>query len=184
MSPLIDKNRIYTVEEFMDLPDDDKRYELIDGELKEQTGFTYEHGRLSSRLLYGLFKFLDKQNPVPGEALTNCAFELNSKTVIQPDAAFISSQRVEGVDPNRPFSGGLDIAIEVLSPDDIWGEIVAKVRLYQSYGVTLVWLVDPFTQSILVYRPNQHAQLLLVDDDLSGEDVLPGFTLPVKDLFE
>ncbi|MBN9391487.1 MAG: Uma2 family endonuclease [Chloroflexi bacterium] len=183
MTSLINKNKIYTVEEFVNLPDDNKRYELIDGKLKEQTGFTCDHGRLSTDLLYELIKFLEGPNSVLGEALTNCAFELNSKTVVQPDAAFISAKRLAGIDSSKPFPGGPDLVIEVISSDDIWSELISKIRLYQSYGVTLVWLVDPFDQSVFVYRPNQNAQLLSILDVLSGEDVLPGFTLPVKDLF-
>lgn len=183
MTSLINKNKIYTVEEFMSLPDDNKRYELIDGKLKEQTGFTCDHGRLSTDLLWGLMEFLEGPNAALGEAITNCTFELNPKTAVIPDAAFISAKKLPVADPYKAFPGAPDLAIEVLSPSDIWSEVISKIRLYQSYGVTLVWVVDPFDKSVFVYRPNQPTRLLFAGDDLFGEDVLPGFTMPVKDLF-
>jgi Uma2 family endonuclease len=183
MTTQLHKSKTYTVEEYLNLPDNGKRYELIEGDLIEMPGPNHKHGIITSRLNRIMGNFLASNGQSPDLALTNMAFALSLKTAVNPDVAFIKEERAVGVDLSKPFQGAPDLAIEVLSPTDKWSDVIAKVRLYQSYQVTLVWVVDPFDQSVFVYRPNQLTRLLYAGSDLSGEDVVPGFTLPVKDLF-
>lgn len=183
MTTQLHKAKTYTVEEFMNLPDDGKRYELIEGELIEMPGPNLNHGIITSRLIRALGNFLESQNQSPDLALTNMAFVLAPKTAPLPDVAYISAERMAGIDRSKPFNGSPDLAIEIMSPTDKWSEVISKVRLYQRYQVTLIWVVDPFDQSVFIFRPNQSRRSLFVGDELSGEDVLLGFTLPVKTLF-
>ncbi len=184
MTTQLHKPKTYTVEEFMNLPDDGKRYELIEGELIEMPGSNLNHGIITSRLIRALGNFLESQNQSPDLALTNMAFVLAPKTAPVPDAAFVTAERMVGIDRSKPFNGPPDLAIEIMSPTDKWSEVIKKVRLYQRYQVTLIWVVDPFDMTVFVYRLNPPLRSLLADEELSGEDVLPGFTLPVQALFE
>jgi Uma2 family endonuclease len=187
-----DKTRTYTIEEFMELPDDGKRYELIEGELKEiggdgedkMAGPSYKHGIITSRLMRALGNFLETQGQSPYLALTNMAFELDKKTAPIPDVAYISPDRAIGVDLSKAFPGPPDLAIEVMSPTDKWSEVIDKVRLYQRYATRLVWIIDPFDQSVFVYSLGQARRSLLINEELSGENILPGFKLPVSFLFD
>jgi Uma2 family endonuclease len=76
-----------------------------------------------------------------------------------------------------------DLAVEVVSPNDSESEIQTKVQEYQIAGVPLMWVVYPETQTVTVYRLNSEVEVLGIDDMLSGEDIIPGFTCPVVDIF-
>lgn len=184
MTTQLDKARTYTVEEFMSLPDDGKRYELIEGELKEMPGPNHKHGIITSRLIMALGNFLASQGQSPDLALTNMAFELAKKTAPIPDVAFITAERAAGDDLSKAFSGPPDLAIEIMSPTDKWSEVINKVKLYQRYQTRLIWVVDPFDQGVFVYQLGHPRRTLLAEDELTGEDVIPGFSLAVQALFD
>ena len=183
MTTQLHKAKTYTVEEYMKLPDNGKHYELIEGELIEMPGPNINHGRITNRLSVSLTNYITNSGQNFGEIFSNMAVILSPKTAPLPDVVFIRAEKINKFEGSQVFSGVPDLAIEVISPTDKWSEIIAKVKLYQSYQVTLVWVVDPFDKSVFIYRPDQATRLLFAGDDLSGEEILPGFTLPVKDLF-
>ncbi len=76
-----------------------------------------------------------------------------------------------------------DLAVEVLSPTDTAAEIAEKVSLYLEAGTRLVWVVDPRRRTVAVHTPDRVARTLVVGDTLDGGDVLPGFVLPLAELF-
>lgn len=99
-----------------------------------------------------------------------------------PDVAYISYERQpqpshEAYNPNPP-----DLAVEVLSPSDDQTKMRVKVVNYLRAGV-VVWVVNPDARTVEVYAPGQAARIMDVEGILDGGDVLPGFTLAVKDLF-
>lgn len=99
-----------------------------------------------------------------------------------PDAAFISKVRQPepshaAYNPNPP-----DLAVEVLSPSNTDDEIATKVVNYHLAG-TIVLVVNPDKQYVVVYVPNQKPRVIGTDGVLDGGDLLPGFSLPVKDIF-
>ncbi len=173
--------QLYTVEEFMALPDDSNHYELIEGELGETPGPNLTHGLITTLLILELSKYLTVSSI--GKVLTNMAFQINSKSAPIPDVAFVMSQRFVGVDVSKAFPGAPDLAIEIMSPTDKWSEVAEKVQLYLQAGTTIVWVVDPFDRAVNVYHKGQNRRLLLEDAELDGEDVLPGFKLKVSSLF-
>jgi Uma2 family endonuclease len=75
------------------------------------------------------------------------------------------------------------LAVEVLSPTDRAGEVLAKVHDWLDAGCRAVWLVDPRTGTVTVYRSRSRINVLVLGDKLSGEDVVEGFTLPVAEIF-
>lgn len=101
----------------------------------------------------------------------------------EPDVSFVSIEKVpQRIDEEVPFAP--DLAVEVISKNDDWSQVVARVRQYQAAGVKLVWVVDPYTPAVLVYHPQDAiAKTLGMNDNLDGEDVLPGFSFRVGDLF-
>lgn len=82
------------------------------------------------------------------------------------------------------FDGAPDLAVEVVSPDDTVEEIETKVFEYLAASTRLVWVVNPRTRTITAYRSLKNVRVLTVDDTLDGDDVLSGFAVSVKDIFE
>lgn len=89
--------------------------------------------------------------------------------------------------PKQPLKGFApivpDAVLEVRSPRDSMQKVSAKIERWLAAGVKLAWEIDPDTRTLTVYRTGQPPRLLKIDDTLSGEDVLPGFLLPLTVLF-
>jgi Uma2 family endonuclease len=101
-----------------------------------------------------------------------------------PDVAYVERSRLEGQDPERLIRGVPDLAVEIdlTSAKKPGGQ--ERILEYLEAGVRLVWAIDPRTRTAMVYRPDGSARLLRSEDAFDGEDVLPGFQLPLSDLFE
>ena len=157
--------------------------ELIDGTLVEKPAGE-EESFLGSWLGTLLNQFVVPRNLgiVTGE---QGFYELPSGPVRGPDVAFTSWDRL----PGRRRSGqpiprqAPDLAVEVLSPSNTRGEMARKRDEYFRAGVRLVWEVDPRARAVRVYTAADRSEDLAGDQTLTGGDVLPGFTLPLADLF-
>ncbi len=100
----------------------------------------------------------------------------------EPDASFIRRERLPrnlNVDADMPP----DLAIEVVSRTDTFGSVNLKVTQYLTVGVRMVWLINPDLQTVDLYQPDQPSRRYNVGDTLVGDPVIPGFALPVADLF-
>jgi Uma2 family endonuclease len=108
----------------------------------------------------------------------------SSRRVRKPDVSFIASARLEG---GRILRGNCriapDLAVEVISPNDEAEEIEQRVADFMSVGTRLFWIVYPATRSVWVLRADGSAQRLTAQQNLSGEDVVPGFSCPIESLF-
>lgn len=162
--------------------DPEWRYELIRGELVPMPPPPgEEHGAVTSDLAFELTYYV-KQHDL-GQcyaAETRFLVERNPDTVIAPDWAFIRKERLfpkrlQGSVPVVP-----DIVLEVRSPSDRKKDVESKVQLWLSVGVRLVWELNLKTRILTVYRPDQPPRELGIGDTLTGEDVLPGFELPLR----
>src|SRR6478736_5839282 len=116
MTTQLHKAKTYTVEEYMKLPDEGKRYELIEGELVEMPGPSYDHGTITSDLIGALRDFLKSEGQSPRQALTNMAFAIGPKTAVVPDVAYIVAEKAKIIDKSKVFPGSPDLAIEIISP--------------------------------------------------------------------
>jgi Uma2 family endonuclease len=174
--------RLVTAEELERYPDDDYRYELVEGRIIRMSPVGYDHGRVVARAIYLLQQHL--AGDPTGVVLTEVGFKLasNPDTVRAPDVAFIHRRRLP---PTRAgfWHGQPDLAIEVLSPDDRPGEIRAKVTEYLAHGVDAVVIVDPDSQSVAVHRRAEASQTLTGDDVLDLDPVVPGFRCTVSSVF-
>lgn len=174
----------YTPEDLLSMPDRG-RYELIDGQLVERN-MSFEssmvaviiNGRLGQYVLTHRLGWFC--GPDGGLQI----FRDSPNKVRFADGAFISRER----SPLRPTEGHLrtapELVFEVVSPNDGATDVNEKVREYLAAGVLLVWVVYPESRSIDVYRASANNSQLSEADELSGEDVVPGFALPVREIFD
>jgi Uma2 family endonuclease len=104
-------------------------------------------------------------------------------TVLAPDVGFMSKERAAAKASEGFVNGAPDLAIEVVSPSDRYSKIARKVELYLRYGTRLVLVVDADEQTIVRYSPTE-TKIFGINDTLDFGDVLPGFTIQVRDIFE
>lgn len=174
----------YTIEEFAALPDDGKRYELVAGNLVEKLSEDEEHNSAVGNLLGPLW-FYAKQKDLgqvygPSVGIITDSMQ---QTVRTPDASFIVQARVVRTQGFIPVSP--DLAVDVVSPSDLWLDVDDKIEEYKQAGVRLIWVINPYLPSVHVHRIDSNkVQTLGIKDELDGEDVLPGFKLKVSALFE
>jgi len=177
--------KLMTAEELLRLPEDHKRHELVRGELRTMAPGGWEQGGISSVADRSLGTHVEARNL--GRVVTNeTGFLLttNPDTVRAPDVAFVSRERVEAVGNVRGYwPGPPDLAVEVISPNDLYTEVDEKVAEWLEHGTRMVLVVNPRRRTVAVHRPGQPMRTLSEDDVLDGEDVVPGWKLPVRDLF-
>ena len=110
--------------------------------------------------------------------------ERDPDTVRGPDIAFVSRARWDAY-PGKPYLGiAPELCVEILSPSNRPGEIKEKAAEYFAAGARLVWIVDPVKEHVTVYRSLADVHLLTKTEQLEGGDVLPGFQLPLAQLFD
>jgi len=175
--------RITTAEQLLQAPGLG-RSELVRGELIMMTPAGYRHGRLVSRINARLEVFVNQADlgEVAG-AETGFLIARNPDTVRAPDVAFLARDRVAPTPPVGFYDGAPDLAVEVLSPSDRASEVLGKVYDWLDAGCRAVWVVDPETKTVTVYRSRRQIVVLGIAEQLSGEDVVPGFNLSVAEVF-
>ena len=176
--------RLLSIEEFARLPEEPGRMELVRGRVVHEPPAGFEHGEIWLELATRLRTFVRERGL--GTAVgADTGFILAEvpPTVRAPDAAFVSSRRLAAGRPVgfAPFPP--DLAVEVLSPSDTLAGIREKVRDYLAAGSHLVWVVEPRNRQVRVCRTGSDERVLGAGDVLDGEDVVPGFRVPVADLF-
>lgn len=173
-----------TTEEFWRLCGDGRRRELVEGEVSELAPSGARHGQIATKVGWLLKGFVDAQGL--GEvfaAETGFVLQEDPATVRAADAAFVRKERLPDPIPEGFFPGAPDLAVEVISPGDLAQEVERKVEDYLQAGTRLAWLIYPVTQTVMVYRAPKEIRVCTREDELSGEDVLPGFKCPVAELF-
>jgi len=179
------KSRLVTAEEFSDFPDD-CRYDLIRGELVDMPPMPGPaHGDTTVVLtIYAGYYVIENGLGRSFAAETRFTIERNPDTAIAPDWAFVATERLPAVYPARGYLDlAPDLVLEVRSPSDTEREAVAKMQRWMRAGVRLGWELNMNTRVLTVYRPNQEPRTVGIDGVIDGEDVLPGFTLPMRRLF-
>ncbi len=173
---------LITAEQLLEIAGD-RRVELVRGELVEMPAVGLKHIRVVGVLVAWIVSFVtERKLGVAGPEL-GCILSRNPDVVRAPDIAFISAARLGSADPEGFFAGAPDLAVEVISPTDKVSEVQEKIREYLAAGARLVWLVDPRSETVTAYRPNGDAHVYSGNDEVPGEDVLPGFSFRPADLF-
>lgn len=179
------RNRL-SAEDLFKLPDDEHRYELVEGELRRMAPAGGEHGDLAMEIGATLRNHVREHRlGRVFAAETGFILRTDPDTVRAPDVSFVRQPRLPvGGLPTGYFPFAPDLAVEIVSPSDSAEEIQAKVSEYESAGVHQVWVVYPRTRTVVVHEGSGAARTLGVDDILDGDDVVPGFRYPLADLFD
>ena len=182
--PMSEATPLVTAEELQRMGSD-FRYELVEGRLVPMSPIAPLHGTVVAAFIALLRPHVKKHGlgalgPEIGFTLTR-----NPDTVLAPDVGFIRRERI----PTTGFAPGFwqgppDLAVEVLSPDDRASQIRTKVDKYLKAGVLAVVVVDPREQKVSVHRRLAAPVTCSVDDTLDLDDVVPGFTCPVQEIFD
>ena len=177
--------RLLTADDLLAMGSDD-RYELVKGVLVPMSPPPApEHGEIASTIDFLVGSFVrPRRLGRTFAAETGFRLHRNPDTVRAADFAFVARGRItRDMDLSHYIDLAPDLVAEVVSPSDSEAEVLAKVREYLDAGVRLIWLVYPQSKTVVVYRAGGEPILLHERDDLSGEDVLPGFSCSVLDLF-
>lgn len=178
--------KLWTDAEFMALPEDGNRYELVKGELINMGNSGALHGYIAIILSSALFALVSSRKL--GVLLdSSTAFTMKNGNKRSPDIAFFAKERLQGLEelPTGFLEGAPDLVVEILSPGNTIAEIEDKITEYFANGTRLLWVISPSQHYVLVYRSGYEPERLLKSVDfLDGEDVVPGFTFPVADLFQ
>ena len=177
---------LMTAKELLHLPDDEWRYELVEGRRVRMSPIGGRHGRIVMALLPALHRFVDKNHLgeiFPPETGFWISPESEPDTVLPPDLAFVSlaqavDSEVEGYPRLAP-----DLVVEVASPSQGQKQMGAKARRWLDAGTRLVWIVLPETRTVQVWHPVGPVRILTDESELNGGDILPGFAYPVARLF-
>ena len=175
---------ITTAEELLNAPADLGPCELVRGELVMMSPGKGRHGVVEARILGELIAFVRGNNL--GEVLGSSAGYVLSRdpdTVREPDVSFLSTERFKGQDLDAFLEGAPDLAVEVLSPSNTAAEMRAKMEDYFGADCRVVWIVDPLRKSVVIHRPDGSSIVLTEDDTLVDEDLLPGFSLKIGEIF-
>ena len=177
-------NTEITPDDLLKMPDGEC-YELVDGQLVERN-VSLRSSYIGARLSRLIGNFCE-EHPLGWVIGADCGYQCfadKPKLVRRPDVSFIRLGRLTEEQISQGFVRiAPDLAVEVLSPNDLAYDIDSKVEEYLRAGVRLVWVVNPETRTILIYRADGSIQGLREPDELSGEDTLPGFRCQVGALF-
>lgn len=179
-------DKLLTAQEFSQLPDppDGSRQELVRGVIVMSPPPRGYHGRCCLNIGFLLEQFVRERNL--GMVFCNdtgVITETDPDSVRGPDIAYWSFRRLTQIPKDSYIKEPPDLVVEVLSPGNEWKEIHAKVVEYLTAGVPLVWIVDPETRTVGIYRQPDKGQILHDSALISGEEIIPNFSCQVKDFF-
>ncbi len=166
-----------TLAEFLEYDIDG--YEYVKGELVPMSPATRIHSKISVNVIRHLDRHVCENQL--GEVHVEATFQVGERG-LKPDVAFVSTSRLDG-DENKGFPIPPDLAIEVVSPTDAQSRVADKAFAYLSAGTRLVWVIEPRSKTVTIYRSESDIALLTREDTLTGEDVVPGFACPISQLF-
>ena len=161
--------------------DPEKSYELVNGQLEEKEMPGARHSGICGRLTYKLRDFVANRDL--GEIYPEATFQIGTNERI-PDLAFVAAERIplDG-EPETKWPMPPDLAIEIISPTDLYERVYAKAMEYLAAGVKQVWIVSPENQIITIYRSNTNIIAFPLESELVSEDLLPGFRCPLREIF-
>ncbi len=178
--------RLMTAEELLNLPDDGFRYELVRGKLRKRLPAGQNHGRYASNIHISLGGYA-KANRLGRSYIADTGFilEMDPDHVRAPDFAFISNERLSEIGESDGFAQGApDVAVEVISPNDRYTEVEEKVEDWLNAGCRAIVLVNPRRRTVNIHRSTTDMTTLTQSDTLELDDIVPGWRMPIQDIFE
>lgn len=177
-------NKLYSAQKLESLSSNGSRYALIMGELIKMPPAGNEHGMFTDLVSSNASVYAQQMKLGVGFAAeTGFKLTQNPDSVIAPGWSFIVRERL--LMPIEKSYGTVipDLVIETRSPGDARSEFLSKILLWLDAGVKIVWGIDPKNRTLTVYRVNSPTRILVSGDTLDGEEILPGFTYPLNQLF-
>ena len=175
----VEESLTMTLEAF--LASDVEGYEYVEGELVPMAPPTMEHGEISTNVVWYLQSHV-RENQLGRVYTAETTFRLGERAV-KPDAAFVAAANLPE-DRRQSSPQPPDLAVEVVSPSDTLYSVAEKTVDYLNAGTRLVWVIEPVTKTVTVYRSRTDIRTLKCGDTLTGEDVVEGFACQVEELFE
>lgn len=173
-----------TAEELWEMPDDGNRYELVRGELRTMSPPQFRQGEITTHFAGPLVAHV-KANRLGRVSLGDPGFILARKPDIvrAPDVCFIPAEHWPAMERPAYWEGAPDLVVEVVSPSDTVYDVDEKVEDWISLGCRMVVVVNDRTRTVAVHRPGQPSCTLRGSEVFDGEDVVPGFRLPLPEIF-
>lgn len=177
--------KLMTIAEFESLGSERARSELVKGEMHKMAAAGLWHGELGARLIVLLSPPVrsGRLGKIYG-AETGYVVSRDPDSVLVPDVSFVKTDRLAALTDRMRFGPfAPDLAVEIESSSNRSGETLGKVALYLDGGTSVVWLIRPLRRTVTVFRPGEPELVLHDGDMLDGGEVIPGFSLPLAELF-
>ena len=177
--------QVMTADNLASLPKRNLRRELVRGEVREMSPAGFEHGVIVAKLTLRLARHIEATAlGVVCGAETGFKIASEPDTVRAPDVAFVRHERLAQIGVTKKFfPGAPDLAVEVVSPGDRVEEVDEKVVDWLAAGARGVWIVNPKLRTVTCYRSLTEVTMLTENDELDGEEIVPGFRCPVAEIF-
>ena len=162
----------FTYDDLLEIPDDGRHYEILDGELIVNASPNLHHQRVVGRIYNTIFDFLER-HPLGEVFVAPVDVVFTQRWVVEPDIVYVSNER-KSILTKANISGAPDLAVEVLSPSTRRKDEIIKRRAYENFGVGEYWIVDPELESIKVYRRNEasrYERVVEVNTESAGATV-------------
>ena len=176
--------RPMTADELLAMRDDGFRYELVRGELRKMPFASRLHGIYAMSIGTSLGLHV-KANRLGETYAAGTGFELASDHVRAPDAAFVRAERADAAqDSDGFFPGPPDLAVEVISPDDLYMDVEEKIADWLDAGAIAVAVANPSGRTVEIRRSRTDVVILNEGDVLEVQDVVPGWRMAVAEIFK
>ena len=181
------QKRLWTEEELQALSEDGYIHEVVDGELVMSPKNNFQHESIFNRLFLALAQF-NRQHRLGIVRGSNAGFWMQNRNCRAPDISFIPKARLHALNfsPNsrRFFPGAPDLAVEILSPNNTRAEIDERLKDFFASGTQIAWIINPDQECVELCYSLTRRKLLGPSASLDGEQLLPGFSYPIADLFK
>jgi len=179
----VEIKRPVTIDDMYHMPKDGQKYELVDGEVVVSPAGAL-HSEIAIKIARIFATFLD-DHPIGKVYGADVGLIFPTGNLRSPDVSFVRMEKLP--DGKSPVTFGKyvpDIAVEVLSPGDRPRQVADKIGEFLECEVSVVWVVDPKTQTVTAYRSLSNIQQFTANDTISAEPILPGFTCLVSRFFK